>query len=135
MNFFCVFSTCFVPWYKKPKSLKNDFFRAYADAKLPSNYLTSIVGINKIIPAFAYARKKSFFGFLAFCTMVRNFYQNTDISYCKLEINYFYYSKFSKYFDLSWTFLFESLTFSFLSKIIYSILHHSLYYPQKNKNP
>ena len=32
VNFFCVFSTSFVPWYKKPKSLKNNFFRVYADA-------------------------------------------------------------------------------------------------------
>ena len=26
VNFFCVFSTSFVPWYKKPKSLKIVFF-------------------------------------------------------------------------------------------------------------
>jgi hypothetical protein len=65
----------FVPWYKKPKSLKNNFFRAYANTKLASNYLTSIVGINKIIPAIAYAGKNYFLSFLAFCTMVQNLNQ------------------------------------------------------------
>jgi hypothetical protein len=32
VNFFCVFSTSFVSWYKKTKSLKNNFFRVYANA-------------------------------------------------------------------------------------------------------
>ena len=31
VNFFCVFSTSFVPWYKKPKSLDKFFFRVHAD--------------------------------------------------------------------------------------------------------
>jgi hypothetical protein len=57
---FLCFLEKFCAMVQKAKKLKNNLFRAYADAKLASNYLTSIVGINKIIPAFAYARKKLF---------------------------------------------------------------------------
>ncbi len=86
MNFFCVFSKSFVPWYKKPKSLKNDFFRAYADAKLTSNYLTSIVGINKIIPAFAYAREKSFFKLFGFLYHGTKLVEKTQKKFTKVRI-------------------------------------------------
>jgi hypothetical protein len=85
VNFFCEFSTSFVTWYKKPKSLKNNFFRANADAKLVSNYLTSIVGINKMIPAFAYARKKLFFKLFGFLYHVTKLVENSQNKFTKVR--------------------------------------------------
>jgi hypothetical protein len=86
VNFFGVFSRSFVLWNKKPKSLKNNFFRAYADAKLASNYLTSIVGINKIIPAFAYARKKLFFKLFCFLYHGTKLVEKTQKKFIKVRI-------------------------------------------------
>ncbi len=71
---------------KKPKSLKNNFFRAYEDAKLASNYLTSIVGINKIKPAFAYARKKIFFKLFGFLYHGTKLVEKTKKKFIKVGI-------------------------------------------------
>jgi hypothetical protein len=70
---------------QRAKKFKNIFFQAYADSKLASNYLTSIVGINKIIPAFAYGRKKLFLNFLALCTMIQNLSKKHKKNSQKLE--------------------------------------------------
>jgi hypothetical protein len=65
---------------KAKKLKKNDFFLAYADAELASNYFTSIVGKNRIIPAFACARKKSFFlAFWLFVPWYKTSRKNTKI--------------------------------------------------------
>ena len=62
------------------------FFRTYADAKLASNYLTSIDGIIKIIPAFAYARKKLYFKPFDFLYHSTKLVEKTQKKFTKVRI-------------------------------------------------
>ena len=95
VNFFCVFSTSFVPWYKKTKILKNNFFRAYANASVYFIYTNDTSQIIRSQFCIRICSKKIIFlafwlfGFLYHGTkLIPKNEQNTDISYCAQDKNW-----------------------------------------------
>ncbi len=71
---------------QKAKKLKNNFFRAYADAKLASNYLTSIIGINKINTGIRICSKKIFFKLFGFLYHGTKLVEKTQKKFTKVRI-------------------------------------------------